>query len=83
MTSAQKQVDETLNRATNALTKRGPDDCAMRVPLDQASAEEKGCRLAIAACDYRSIERRAPALSMTPQTVHMTFNGEIYNYVEI
>lgn len=86
-TSAQKQVDlETLNRATNALTKRGPDDCSvMRVPLDQGvPLEEKGVGLGhrrLAIIDLSSAGRQ-PFVN-DAQTVYMTFNGEIYNYVEI
>ncbi len=86
-TSARKRVEqETLDRATDALTRRGPDDRGtLVVPMNQgASVEERGVafghrRLSIV--DLSSAGRQ-PFVN-DDRSIILTFNGEIYNYVEI
>lgn len=86
-TSASKAVGvETLDRATDALIKRGPDDRGtLRAPMREGvPLEEKGVafghrRLSIV--DLSSAGRQ-PFVNDAGD-VFMTFNGEIYNYVEI
>ncbi|MBQ9813652.1 MAG: asparagine synthase (glutamine-hydrolyzing) [Thermoguttaceae bacterium] len=86
-TSARKQIDlTTLDRVTDALTKRGPDDRgSLRLPLTPGvPSEEKGVALGhrrLAIVDLSSAGRQ-PFVN-DDKTLYMTFNGEIYNYVEI
>ena len=86
-TSARKQIDlTTLDRATDALTKRGPDDRgSLRLPFTPGvPPEEKGVALGhrrLAIVDLSSAGRQ-PFVN-DDKTLYMTFNGEIYNYVEI
>ena len=77
---------ETLDSATDALRRRGPDDRGtFRRPLTKGvPLEEKGVafghrRLAI--IDLSSAGRQ-PFVN-ADQTIWLTFNGEIYNYVEL
>ncbi len=77
---------ETLDIATDALQRRGPDDRGtVRRPLTPgAPLQEKGFafghrRLAIV--DLTCAGRQP--FSNADQTVWLTFNGEIYNYVEL
>ena len=79
-------AQETLDRATDALRRRGPDDRGTILrPLNPgASLSEKGLafghrRLAIV--DLTSAGRQP--FSNADRTVWLTFNGEIYNFVEL
>lgn len=76
----------TLDLATDALTKRGPDDrgTLLKPLYRDTRLEEKGFafghrRLAIVDL---SAAGRQPFVN-DDGTIFMTFNGEIYNYVEI
>lgn len=77
---------ETLDRATDALRRRGPDDRGTsRRPLRPgANAEERGFafghrRLAIV--DLSAAGRQP--FTNPEKTIWLTFNGELYNYVEL
>ncbi len=77
---------ETLDRATDALRRRGPDDrgtsrrpLAPGVPLEEKGVAFGHRRLAI--IDLSSAGRQP--FCNADQTVWLTFNGEIYNYVEL
>ena len=86
-TSARKEIDQqTLDRATDTLIKRGPDDRgSIRVPMTPGvPIQERGVafghrRLAIV--DLTSAGRQ-PFVN-EDRSLYMTFNGEIYNYVEL
>ena len=77
---------ETLDAATDALVHRGPDDrgTCRRELTREAPLEEKGFafghrRLAIV--DLSRAGRQP--FANDDETVWLTFNGEIYNYVEL
>ncbi|MDO5310115.1 MAG: asparagine synthase-related protein [Planctomycetia bacterium] len=76
----------TLNRATDALSHRGPDDRdAIIVPLTRGgSASESGVALGhrrLAIVDLTAAGRQ-PFVNQAG-TIRLTFNGEIYNYLEL
>lgn len=86
-TKSENEVDqETLDRATDALRRRGPDDRGVfrRPLLPGVPLREKGVafghrRLAIV--DLSAAGRQP--FSNADGTIWLTFNGEIYNYVEL
>ncbi len=86
-TSANKAVETAvLDRATDAMQRRGPDARGVvRVPLEPGiPVEEKGVafghrRLAIIEL---SDAGRQP-FANDDRSIWLTFNGEIYNYIEI
>lgn len=86
-TSAKKAVEPTvLDRATDAMQRRGPDARGVvRLPLEPGRAvEEKGVafghrRLAI--IDLTDAGRQP--FANDDRSIWLTFNGEIYNYIEI
>ena len=86
-TSAKKAVEPTvLDRATDAMQRRGPDARGVvRLPLELGRAvEEKGVafghrRLAI--IDLTDAGRQP--FANDDRSIWLTFNGEIYNYIEI
>ena len=86
-TSRRRRVEqETLDRATDALFPRGPDDRGTLIsPLyPGAPVEEKGFALGhrrLAVVDLSSAGRQ-PFVN-DDGTVFLTFNGEIYNYLEL
>ena len=86
-TSAKKAVEPTiLDRATDEMRRRGPDARGVvRVPLEPGiPVEEKGVafghrRLAI--IDLSDAGRQP--FANEDRSIWLTFNGEIYNYIEI
>ncbi|MBQ7813385.1 MAG: asparagine synthetase B [Thermoguttaceae bacterium] len=86
-TSARKATEESvLGKATDAMRRRGPDARGVvRVPLEPGTpVEEKGVafghrRLAI--IDLSDAGRQPFANDEC--SIWLTFNGEIYNYIEI
>ncbi|MBQ9372935.1 MAG: asparagine synthase (glutamine-hydrolyzing) [Thermoguttaceae bacterium] len=75
-----------LDRATDAMSRRGPDDRgAVRIPLRKdAPVEEAGLALGhrrLAIIDLSNAGRQP--FANDAKTVWLTFNGEIYNYVEL
>ncbi len=86
-TSPRKEVDlATLNRATDALIKRGPDDRGvLRGSLEPGTAlAERGFAFGhrrLAVVDLSSAGRQP--FANDSRDVFLTFNGEIYNYVEL
>ncbi len=85
--SAKKAVEPAiLDRATDAMRRRGPDARGVvRIPLESGrSVEEKGVafghrRLAI--IDLSDAGRQP--FANDDRSIWLTFNGEIYNYIEI
>lgn len=86
-TSARKATEESvLGKATDAMRRRGPDARGVvRVPLEPGiPVEEKGVafghrRLAI--IDLSDAGRQP--FANDDRSIWLTFNGEIYNYIEI
>ena len=86
-TAAKKAVEPSiLDRATDAMERRGPDARGVvRLPLEPGRAvEEKGVafghrRLAI--IDLSDAGRQP--FANDDRSIWLTFNGEIYNYIEI
>lgn len=85
--SAKKAVEPTvLDRVTDAMQRRGPDARGVvRLPIESGGAvEEKGVafghrRLAI--IDLSDAGRQP--FANDDRSIWLTFNGEIYNYIEI
>lgn len=86
-TTREKEItSEVLDRATDAMTRRGPDDRGVTrarlrsgAPLAESGIALGHRRLAI--IDLSSAGRQP--FCNASQTVWLTFNGEIYNYVEL
>ena len=67
---------EVVVRMRDTLVHRGPDDCGIHLGAGVGLGH---CRLAI--IDLRA-EGRQP-LSNEDESIHIVFNGEIYNYLEL
>ena len=86
LSSRRRPSREVLDRATDALTTRGPDDRGTAtVPIDpNVSIEERGVAFGhrrLAVVDLSPAGRQP--FTSRDGSVLLTFNGEIYNYVEL
>ena len=86
-TSAKKAVEPAvLDRATDAMERRGPDARGVvRAPIEPGvPLEEKGVALGhrrLAIIDLSDAGRQP--FANDDRSIFLTFNGEIYNYIEI
>src|SRR4051794_32675336 len=68
---------EQLRRAMNAVAHRGPDDCGIHVSSDGR------CGLAHRRLSIIDLASGQQPLSNEDGSVWITFNGEIYNFLEL